>query len=201
MAPLLTELDCGWFDGACHTCAKGIYLYLLASGTLDPAAVSFRVISDHHHWANHVVVSISTHSRTWYLDANGISSSRRLLRYWEQEEHLLEAWISDYWNAQEAEEAIPSLGGIALILAEKMLTTFGPFSPAWLEADATPASMTDRGEEQGTTYYVYEQKATGQRTGRQAGPFSKCQADIIALTLASMPTSMSYRYSVIPHEA
>lgn len=136
--PLLAELECGWFDGGCHTCAKGLYLYLLASGTLDPATVSFTVIADHRHGANHVVLAITSGSRTWYLDANGISSARQLLRYWEQEEGVSGAWISKAWNTQEIEEVIPSFDGLALVLAEKLLNAFGPFSSTWLATGDTP---------------------------------------------------------------
>jgi hypothetical protein len=200
MAPLLVELDCGWLDGGCHTCAKGIYVYLLASGTLDPDAVSFQIISDRRNVAHHVAVAVDTDSGTWYLDGNGMSSSHRLLRYWEHEEHVTGVWINAQCTAQEVEEAFPSLGGIALILAGALFAAFGPFSPAWLEMGNAQRSKPTREEEEGA-YDVYELSPTGQRTGREAGPFPEERAKLIAHTLNALPTSLRYHYGVLLHSS
>jgi len=199
MVALLAQMGCGWFDGGCNSCAKGIYLYLIASATLNPLAISFKVIGDRRHWANHVVVSVCCGDRTWYLDADGISSPHRLLRHWDQVEGLLGAWISDHWNAQEVEKVIPSSNGIALTLADKLLSSFGPFSLSWLDlGDASSGTLVS--VEEWSAYYVYELHTNRQKTGRSAGPFEKGPADLIALTLTSMPASEGYHYIVRSNE-
>jgi|SRR5579884_2180233 len=199
MSPLLERLGCGWCDGGCHTCAKALYLYLIASGTIDPVAVSFRLIANQEHWAHHVVVSVSHAGRIWYLDANGVSSARQLLRYWEQEELVRGPWISDYWNAYEVEDVLPSLDDIALILLEKLFAAFGPFSPAWLETNGIVSSVPMRAEGLDACM-LYELNALGQKTGRKAGPFSKEQANLLAFALTIMPTSVRYSYIARPCE-
>lgn len=194
MEESLAQMGCGWFDGGCHSCAKGISLYLIASATLDPATISFKVIADRRHWANHVVVSVNVGDQTWYLDADGISSSQRLLQHLNRAEGLDGARISDFWNTQEVERSIPSSNGIALTLADKLLSSFGPFSPSWLESDDVPFIT-----EELKSYSVHELDTSRQMVLRKVGPFPKSLADHIAHMLNSMPTTEGHHYSVRPN--
>ena len=131
--PLLAELEYGWLDGGCHTCANGLYQWLMRSRALEPAALSRMIIADLHCPAHHVVVRVLHNGRRWYFDANGVSTEDQLLRYWRQEEHLRDPWLREYDDALLSETGIVCLPRISVRLTEELLTAFGPFSPTWLD--------------------------------------------------------------------
>jgi len=133
VAPLLAELEYGWLDGGCHTCANGLYHWLMRSRALEPAAVNRMIIADLYCPAHHVVVRLLHNGRRWYFDANGVSTEEHLLRYWRQEEHLRDPWLREYDDALLSEVGIVCLPRISVRLAEELLTVFGPFSPTWLD--------------------------------------------------------------------
>jgi len=135
IAPLLLELDCGWLDGGCYTCAKGLYRYLIISATIDPSMLSFSIVIDQHQKAHHVVIGVQGATQVWFLDAKGVSSAQRLLHYWAREEHLTKPQIEACGDTDALESAIPSSDAIADRLAECLLTILGPYDPAWLEGD------------------------------------------------------------------
>ena len=133
VAPLLAELEYGWLDGGCHTCASSLYQWMMRSRALELAALSLMIIADLHCPAHHVVVRVLHNGRRWYLDANGVSTEEQLLRYWRQEEHLRDPWLRGYDDALLSEAGIVCLPRISVRLTEELLTAFGPFSPTWLD--------------------------------------------------------------------
>ena len=132
VAPLLAELEYGWLDGGCHTCANALYQWMLRSRVLEPTALNLKIIADLRCPAHHVVVRALYNDRHWYVDANGVSTEEHLLRYWWQEEHLRDPWLREYDDALLSETGIVCLPRISVRLAEELLTVFGPFSPIWL---------------------------------------------------------------------
>lgn len=135
MAPLLMELECGWLDGACATCAEGLLRYITFSRTLEPAAVSLAIIADARCPAHHILVKILYHGMAWYVDANGVSSERELLRYWRDEEHLVDPFLAPHDDALLEAMGMRSVPRISTKLAQLFFDHFGPFSPAWLDED------------------------------------------------------------------
>ena len=63
VVPLLAELEYGWLDGGCHTCANALYHWMIRSRALEPAAVSRMIIADLYCPAHHVVTDLA-HMRT-----------------------------------------------------------------------------------------------------------------------------------------
>ena len=133
VAPLLAELEYGWLDGGCHTCASALYQWMLRSRVLEPTALNLKIITDLRCPAHHVVVRVLHDGRRWYVDANGVSTEEQLLRYWRQEEHLRDPWLREYNDTLLSETGIVCLPRIGVRLAEELLTAFGPFSPNWLD--------------------------------------------------------------------
>lgn len=133
VAPLLAELEYGWLDGGCYTCASALYRWMMRSRTLEPGALSLVIIADLQCPAHHVVVRVLYNGRRWYLDANGVSTEEQLLRYWREEEHLRNPWLREYDDALLREAGIVCLPRIGVRLTEELLTAFGPFSPTWLD--------------------------------------------------------------------
>lgn len=79
VAPLLAELEYGWLDGGCHTCANALYHWLMLSRVLEPAALSRMIIADFRCPAHHVVVRVLHNGGRWHFDANGVSTEEQLL--------------------------------------------------------------------------------------------------------------------------
>jgi len=133
MAPLLDELECGWLDGACATCAEGLLRYITFSRALEPAAVCLAIIADENCSAHHIVVKLLNQGMAWYGDANGVSSESELLRYWRDEEHLVAPFLTPHDEALLEAMGMRSGPRTSTQLAQLLFDHFGPFTPTWLD--------------------------------------------------------------------
>ncbi len=132
VGPMLEEMGCGWCDGGCHSCARGIRAYLEQGGSLHPARARLAVIADARAPAQHVVACLHLPGQKWYLDANGVFDEKRLLRYWAEQEGLLWPRVEEDYDADWLDEEIPCNGRMSAQVTALLLGAFGPFNLAWL---------------------------------------------------------------------
>ena len=133
MNPFLEQLTYAWCDGGCWICADALFRYVLLSELIEPSAISYMIVADAWHPAEHVVVCLSLEGQCWYLDANGVSSETELLGYWQQEERCGEPFLVDFDPLLLLEEGIPRNPQMSKCLADLLFEAFGPFSARWLE--------------------------------------------------------------------
>jgi hypothetical protein len=136
IAPLLEMMGCGWLDGGCHSCAKGLLQYLQQSNMPHEVLVEKVVIADAYSRAQHVVIGIIALGREWYLDANGVSTREEILSYWEQEEQVFAPRIERIDDEEWLEEEIASLGYASWCVQNLLQEKLGHFSLHWLEDNA-----------------------------------------------------------------
>jgi len=130
---MLADAGCGWCDGSCNTCARGILQYRLESRSDTLARVNLAVIADSHARAQHVVVCVHYQGQRWFLDADGVHSEERLLAYWETWRLHLPRIDEDY-DQDWLDEKIPANPRISAQVTDLLRHTLGPFSPSWLDS-------------------------------------------------------------------
>jgi len=94
---LLAPWQCGWLDGGCHILADAVQMWLGA------AATTLWGVSHGQHLPDHIVVQCGG----WYLDGDGVSSKRALLRRWRRVEHVPGATLFPYNAAAGERSGIP----------------------------------------------------------------------------------------------
>lgn len=135
--PLMAERNGTWLAGLCWILAEGIWRWVVLSRALPPSAVSLVMIGDIGCPAHHVVVCLQVKNNSgqvqdWYVDANGVSTKERLLRYWQDKEGLEKPFLAPHDEQLLLDLGIPQDGQLSTRLSDCFLDAFGRFSPTFL---------------------------------------------------------------------
>jgi len=134
-AELLCALDArwkatGWLSGLCWICAEGILQWALATGSqavrdLDPRPM---ILAAEDKQADHVVVAVGS----WYLDGDGVSTLRTLLRRHRTLEGLVRPRLQPFDEQGLSQQGFPRDEEASRQLADCLASALGPFTPAML---------------------------------------------------------------------
>lgn len=120
----------GWLSGLCWICAEGILQWILATGgqaaiALDPHLM---VLAAEGKEADHVVVAVGP----WFLDGDGVSTLRPLLRRHRTLEGLVRPRLRPYDEQLLSRMEFPRDGEASRQLAACLTAALGPFTSALL---------------------------------------------------------------------
>ncbi len=127
------EWPCGWLDGLCNLLAEGLLEWVCASGQqlVESLAPHLMILAGEGKAVDHVVLQIGT----WFLDGDGVSSRRTLLRRWQNQEGLVRPRLIAY-NSQVVERAgIPRNQERSCEIAAYLTQGLGTFSSSWLTGE------------------------------------------------------------------
>lgn len=135
-----------WLAGLCWIVAQALLQWMTSSRTLPPPTLFLVVVGDARCPAGHVAVCVrlkkdSGQERRLYLDANGVSTEHTFLRYWRDEEGLINPFVASYDEQLLRELGIPWDEHMSTRLAECFFETFGTFSSAFLNNCCDTATL------------------------------------------------------------
>lgn len=81
-----TRHGCGWMDGGCLIFAQALARYLMPHATLSQLVYHD---PDYGPFADHMVVTVDCHGRTWVIDAHGIHDSESFPQHWARTERRM----------------------------------------------------------------------------------------------------------------
>ncbi|SRR5712692_2505081 len=110
--------------------ADGLLEWICASGEqiVKSLAPQLMLLAGEGKQVDHVVLRVGA----WFLDGDGVSSRRTLLRRWQNQEGLIRPRLIAYDPRVVEKAGIPSDQERSCKIATCLMQVLGPFSPSWL---------------------------------------------------------------------
>lgn len=123
-------MGCNWLNGGCHTLARAILQYLVPNDYVSSLAAIMD--EDEDMWelysVHHVVVEIRLDRENWYIDANGVQTSRELIAFWQERKGkrlVIENCLTSLDDLAWLEDEVPSLAEHVDPLANLLIESLG----------------------------------------------------------------------------